>query len=145
MNLFYNLIRDDAGERIKFERKAWGMSRKKLARLAYTDPETIEYIEKADRDKQWFVVADIHIVFNSEKGAEQFANKYGLNYQLSEYGERYYTVCLKDTAIAVDEEFDDFIEFASQEYNDYIFGKIKLTDKGTLVDISTNESSLVYY
>ncbi len=46
MNLFYNLIRDDAGERIKFERKAWGMSRKKLARLAYTDPETIEYIEK---------------------------------------------------------------------------------------------------
>lgn len=105
----------------------------------------LEYIEKADRDKQWFVVADIHIVFNSEKGAEQFANKYGLNYQLSEYGERYYTVCLKDTAIAVDEEFDDFIEFASQEYNDYIFGKIKLTDNGTLVDISTNESSLVYY
>ena len=105
----------------------------------------LEYIEKADADKQWFVVADIHIVFNSEKGAEQFANKYGLSYQLSEYGERYYTVCLKDTAIAVDEEFDDFIEFASQEYNDYIFGKIKLTDKGTLVDISTNESSLVYY
>lgn len=46
MNLFYELIRDDAGKKIKYERKAWGMSRKRLASLAYTDPETIESIEK---------------------------------------------------------------------------------------------------
>lgn len=46
MNLFYELISDDAGRKIKYERKAWGMSRRRLARLAYTDPETIEYVEK---------------------------------------------------------------------------------------------------
>lgn len=45
MNLFYELIRDDAGEKIKYERKAWGMSRKRLASLSFTDCETIEYIE----------------------------------------------------------------------------------------------------
>ena len=45
MNIFYELISDNAGKRLKYERKAWGMSRRKLARLAYTDPETIEKIE----------------------------------------------------------------------------------------------------
>ena len=46
MNLFYQLISDDAGKRLKYERRAWGMSRRKLAKLAFTDPETIEDIEK---------------------------------------------------------------------------------------------------
>ena len=46
MNLFYNLISDSAGKRLMYERKAWGMSRRKLAKLAYTDSETIEDIEK---------------------------------------------------------------------------------------------------
>lgn len=46
MNLFYELISDRAGNKLKQERKAWGMSRRKLAKLAYTDSETIEYIEK---------------------------------------------------------------------------------------------------
>lgn len=42
---YYNLIRDDAGKILKYERKQFGYSHKKLAKLAYTDPETIEYIE----------------------------------------------------------------------------------------------------
>ena len=46
MNLFYELISDDAGRKLKKERQAWGMSRRRLAKLAYTDPETIEDIEK---------------------------------------------------------------------------------------------------
>ena len=46
MNLFYQLISDNAGKKLKYERKAWGMSRRRLAKLAYTDPETIEDIEK---------------------------------------------------------------------------------------------------
>lgn len=45
MNKFYELISDNAGKKIKRERQAWGMSRKKLARLAKTDKETIEYVE----------------------------------------------------------------------------------------------------
>ena len=46
MNLFLKLISDGAGEKIKQERKAWGMSKRRLARLTYTDQETIESIEK---------------------------------------------------------------------------------------------------
>ena len=46
MNLFLKLISDSAGEKIKQERKAWGMSKRRLAKLAYTDQETIESIEK---------------------------------------------------------------------------------------------------
>jgi transcriptional regulator with XRE-family HTH domain len=46
MCLFYNLLSDDAGILLKRERKAWGMSRKKLARLTNIEPEVIEYIER---------------------------------------------------------------------------------------------------
>ena len=46
MNIFYELISDNAGKKIKRERLAWGMSRRRLAKLTYTDKETIEYIEK---------------------------------------------------------------------------------------------------
>ena len=43
--MFYELISDNAGKQIKRERKAWGMSKRRLARLTGTDKETIEYIE----------------------------------------------------------------------------------------------------
>ncbi len=46
MNLFLKLISDSAGEKIKQERKAWGMSKRRLAKLTYIDQETIESIEK---------------------------------------------------------------------------------------------------
>ena len=46
MNLFLKLISDSAGEKIKQERKAWGMSKRRLAKLTYTDQETIASIEK---------------------------------------------------------------------------------------------------
>jgi transcriptional regulator with XRE-family HTH domain len=65
MNLFYELIRDDAGLRIKYERKAWGMSRKKLARLSYTDPETIEYIEKG-----YVCMMDFRMLMNISKALQ---------------------------------------------------------------------------
>lgn len=46
MTKFYELISDDTGTRLKRERREWGMSRRRLAKLSHTDPETIEYIEK---------------------------------------------------------------------------------------------------
>lgn len=46
LNDYYKLIRNNAGDILKYERKSWNMSRGRLARLAYTDKETIEYIEK---------------------------------------------------------------------------------------------------
>ena len=46
MCLFYNLISDDAGKKLKEERKSWGMSRKKLASLTNIEPEVIEDIER---------------------------------------------------------------------------------------------------
>ena len=46
MNLFLKLISDSAGEKIKQERKTWGMSKRRLAKLTYIDQETIESIEK---------------------------------------------------------------------------------------------------
>ena len=46
MNLFLKLISDSAGEKIKQERKAWGMSKRRLAKLTYIEQETIESIEK---------------------------------------------------------------------------------------------------
>ena len=46
MCLFYNLLSDNAGNILKRERKAWGMSRKRLARLTNIEPEVIEYIER---------------------------------------------------------------------------------------------------
>lgn len=45
LNDYYNLIKENAGTILKYERKSWGMSRGKLAHLAFTDKETIEYIE----------------------------------------------------------------------------------------------------
>lgn len=44
-NLFYELISDNAGKRLKYERESWGMSRRKLAGKLKIEPETIEYIE----------------------------------------------------------------------------------------------------
>ena len=44
--MFYNLLSDNAGKILKRERKAWGMSRKRLARLTNIEPEVIEDIEK---------------------------------------------------------------------------------------------------
>lgn len=81
MELFYNLIRDDAGERIKFERKAWGMSRRRLAYLAYTDPETIEYIEKG-----YVCMMDFNMLLNISKALQVnfgiFLNKVLTNEEL---------------------------------------------------------------
>ena len=37
MNLFYELISDDAGKKLKKERQAWGMYRRILAKLVKTD------------------------------------------------------------------------------------------------------------
>lgn len=62
MNLFYQLISDDAGKRLKYERRAWGMSRRKLAKLAFTDPETIEDIEKG-----YVCMLDFHLLRNLSK------------------------------------------------------------------------------
>lgn len=36
---------DNFGYKLKKERKEWGMSKRKLARLCFTDTETIEEIE----------------------------------------------------------------------------------------------------
>lgn len=44
-NLFYELISDDAGKKLRYERKAWGMSIRKLAGKLKIEPEIIEYIE----------------------------------------------------------------------------------------------------
>ena len=62
MNLFYQLISDDAGKRLKYERRSWGMSRRKLAKLAFTDPETIEDIEKG-----YVSMLDFHLLRNLSK------------------------------------------------------------------------------
>ena len=51
MNLFLKLISDSAGEKIKQETKAWGMSKRRLAKLTYTDQETIESKPKAQEQK----------------------------------------------------------------------------------------------
>lgn len=37
--------RRNIGELLKYERKSWGMSKRRLARLAHVDVETIEEIE----------------------------------------------------------------------------------------------------
>lgn len=37
--------RKNIGELLKYERKSWGMSKRRLARLAHVDVETIEEIE----------------------------------------------------------------------------------------------------
>lgn len=36
---------DNLGKVIRYERKSWGMSQRRLARLSYIDKETIEDIE----------------------------------------------------------------------------------------------------
>lgn len=36
---------NDFGKVIRYERKSWGMSQRRLAKLSYTDKETIEDIE----------------------------------------------------------------------------------------------------
>lgn len=36
---------DNFGKTIRYERKSWGMSQRRLAKLSYTDKETIEDIE----------------------------------------------------------------------------------------------------
>lgn len=43
--MFKDLLVEDISDRLKKERKAWGMSRRRLARLSHTDKETIEEIE----------------------------------------------------------------------------------------------------
>lgn len=75
MNLFYELIRDDAGKMIKHERRAWGMSRRRLAKLSFTDSETIESIEKG-----YVCMMDFNMLMNISKALQvdpfMFFNKY---------------------------------------------------------------------
>lgn len=43
--MFENLIIDDLGKKLKQERLEWGMSQRRLAKLSFTDKETITEIE----------------------------------------------------------------------------------------------------
>jgi len=46
MNLFMKLISDNAGKKIKRDRKAWGMSLGRLSKLTRIDKEDLFMIEK---------------------------------------------------------------------------------------------------
>lgn len=43
--MFENLIVDNLGSKLKHERLEWGMSQRRLAKLSFTDKETITEIE----------------------------------------------------------------------------------------------------
>lgn len=105
----------------------------------------IEYTKDTNGKKTWFLCADIYFVFNNQTGAEQFADKYGLTAQLSQYGDRFYTCTLAQTAVPVDGTFSEFFDFAQQDFNDYSFGKLHLTDSGAIADITENDANLIFY
>lgn len=51
---------DGFGKIIRIERKSWGMSKRRLARLSYTDKETIEDIESGkDINPDFFLMLKI--------------------------------------------------------------------------------------
>ena len=51
---------DEFGKVIRYERKSWGMSKRRLARLSYTDKETIEDIESGlDNNPDFFLMLRI--------------------------------------------------------------------------------------
>lgn len=104
----------------------------------------IQYTEDKSGAKTWFLNADLYFVFNSQKGAEQFAGKYGLTAKESQYNERYYT-CTVNAAVPVSAEYAEFFDFAQQDFNDYIFGRLHFADDGSVVDITENDTNLVFY
>ena len=58
--------KDNIGDILKQERKSWGMSRKRLARLAYVDRYTIEDIENGlIRNPNFFDMLNICDVLDS--------------------------------------------------------------------------------
>lgn len=51
---------DNLGKVIRYERKSWGMSQRRLAKLSYVDKETIEDIESGkERNPDFFVMLKI--------------------------------------------------------------------------------------
>lgn len=51
---------DDLGKIIRYERKSWGMSKRRLARLSHTDKETIEDIESGNlKNPDFFLMLNI--------------------------------------------------------------------------------------
>lgn len=105
---------------------------------------TIKYTEDKNGKKSWFIDGEIYFVFNSKKGAEQFASKYGLTAKNSEYNDRYYT-CTLTASIPIDKDYTDFYSFSSQDFNDCIFGRLHLSNNGTVLNITENDTNLVFY
>lgn len=62
----------------------------------------------------------------------------------SEYNDRYYT-CTLTASIPIDEDYTEFYSFSSQDFNDYIFGRLHLSNNGTVLNITENDTNLVFY
>ena len=51
---------NNLGKIIRSERRSWGMSKRKLAKLSYTDVETIEDIDSGkEKNPDFFLICDI--------------------------------------------------------------------------------------
>ncbi|MGN1329118.1 MAG: hypothetical protein ACI4V4_05430 [Eubacterium sp.] len=106
---------------------------------------TLEYIENADGTKDWYVVADVYAVFDSETNAADFANEYGLDYNVSNTDDTIFMSWFEQVALPVSDAYEDFFDFALEEVNDCYYSSVVFDEDGKLIDLNSATSVMSYY
>lgn len=105
----------------------------------------LEYTQNGDGTKNWFIIADVYAVFDDKFKASEFSDKYGIEVNVSDTDENYWVAKFENTAIPVSDSFEDFFEFARQEFSDYYYCSLIFDKNGKLKDLNPSTAKLTYY
>lgn len=105
----------------------------------------IKYTESGSGEKNWFIVADLFFVIDSDENAEAFEKASGYKAEPSSYAEGLLTVTVPQAVIPVSSSFDGFYEFVNSDFSDYTFESITLSENGELLEFGTDAPLLMYY
>ncbi|MDD6620556.1 MAG: hypothetical protein PUE75_05645 [Eubacteriales bacterium] len=105
----------------------------------------LEYTQNDDGTKNWFIVADVYAVFDDKFKASEFSEKYGIDVSVSDTDENYWVARFEKTAIPISDSFEDFFEFAKQEFSDYYYCSLIFDKNGRLKELNPSTAKLTYY
>lgn len=106
---------------------------------------TIEYTENADGSKNWYVVADVYAVFDSEDKAVEFAKEYNLDYNVSNTDDTIFMSWFEKVTLPISDSYEDFLDFAMQEVNDYYYCSLVFDEDGNIKDLNPATAKMSYY
>lgn len=101
--------------------------------------------DKSGGDMRWMVSGNYILEFNNNDDARAFADAYGYEAVALETDEETMVVNLGELTLLVSDTYESFRDFASFEYNDYMYMTVKLDDNGEITEITREGTTLSYY